>query len=605
MLPQDHPANSPEGDSTLAPGVAIGRYVVLTLVGRGGMGEVYSAYDPDLDRKVAIKLLRGRSENQAGQDGSGRARLLREAQAIAKLSHPNVVVVFDVGTFHGQVFIAMEFVDGQTVRYWMHMQTRALPDILEIFIAAGRGLGAAHEKQLVHRDFKPDNVMVSANGQVRVMDFGMVRLVSNSRPDAEPTAVPDLDSVRVQPVPLEDLESTRILSMNPAGATTAAAPMAALESQLTKTGSILGTPAYMAPEQFLGGTTDPRTDQFSYCVALHEAVYGKRPFAGTSLIDLKASVMQGQVRPAPDQTKVPLWLRRVLLRGLSPDPDQRWPSMNALLAVLERNRAVAGRRRFTAGAATKLAGIWEAPSRGHREETAAKASIRQAFAATGKRYAADAFENVSRILDRYATAWSEMYTNAGEAHARGEQSSEVLDLRMAALQEALAALRALSQAFRGATASMVENAIDAANSLPRIERCADIELLRAVVTPPEDPRIGVAVERIRGQLAEVRIASRVGRVAEALKAIDPIEKEVRQIGYGPLVAEVLLEVASLHPTEETPGRRVSPSRKRSGTRSSPAMTKWRRKRPRSLSVWRRCRAASTRATSGPGTRTPS
>src|SRR6187401_272227 len=166
--PQDH------GQATLARGASIGRYVVLGLVGRGGMGEVYAAYDPELDRKVAVKLLRVKPGNGVSRH-EGRQRTLREAQAIARLSHPNVVVVFDVGTFAEQVFIAMEFVDGNTVTYWLQAAERSWQEILKVFMAAGRGLAAAHEKGLVHRDFKPDNVMVSRDGQVRVMDFGLAR----------------------------------------------------------------------------------------------------------------------------------------------------------------------------------------------------------------------------------------------------------------------------------------------------------------------------------------------------------------------------------------------------------------------------------------------
>src|SRR5215475_6514649 len=163
--------------AALARGAGIGRYIVLAMVGRGGMGEVYAAYDPELDRKVAVKLLRVKPGNGVSLT-EGRQRTLREAQAIARLSHPNVVVVYDVGTFRDQVFIAMEFVDGNTVTYWLAAQPRSWQEVLRVFRAAGRGLVAAHEKGLVHRDFKPDNVMVGRDNQVRVMDFGLARQVN-------------------------------------------------------------------------------------------------------------------------------------------------------------------------------------------------------------------------------------------------------------------------------------------------------------------------------------------------------------------------------------------------------------------------------------------
>ena len=166
----------------LARGTALGRFVVLGLVGRGAMGEVYGAYDPELDRKIAIKLLRPRAGG-SGDGADNRTRLMREAQATAKVSHPNVVVVYDAGTFGDRVFIAMEFVEGHTLRFWLQVQERTWHEILDVFLAAGRGLAAAHERALVHRDFKPDNVMVTApGGQVRVMDFGLARMAFEPRP---------------------------------------------------------------------------------------------------------------------------------------------------------------------------------------------------------------------------------------------------------------------------------------------------------------------------------------------------------------------------------------------------------------------------------------
>ncbi|MEA2696923.1 MAG: eukaryotic-like serine/threonine-protein kinase, partial [Myxococcales bacterium] len=550
---QRQPIRPSELESMLVRGVTIGRYVVLTLVGRGGMGEVYAAYDPELDRKVAIKLLRSRGAQmdaggQASQDNN-RARLMREAQATARLSHPNVVVIYDVGTFENQVFIAMEFVEGHTVGYWMNAQARARADVLKVFVAAGHGLAAAHDKSLVHRDFKPDNVMIGSDGQVRVMDFGLAQLAGDR--GAAPKPLPD-DPTAAASTGGEEFVADRTMVVG-ARSTTAAKSIAtstnsqAFDQRLTQTGAMLGTPAYMAPEQILGRSTDARTDQFSFCVALYEALYGERPFAGNTLFGLSANVVQGNVRPPPAKSQVSPWLRKALLRGLSVEPDKRWPSMNALLAELERNRAVAGRRRFADGAAAKLAGMWEAPGRGQRVETVAKASIKQAFLATDKRYAATSFENVRKVLDRYASAWTEMYVSACEAtHTRGEQSAEILDLRMAALQEALHGLRALCDAFRCATAQVVENAVDAANSLPSIERCADLALLRAAVKPPKDPAVRATVDRLRGRLAEVRTLSRVGRLADAAKLIGPLEQEARSTGYQPLLAEALLERGFLH-----------------------------------------------------------
>ena len=532
--------DSPASDQALPHAAALGRYIVLGLVGKGAMGEVYAAYDPELDRKVAIKLLRVRG------DAQGRVRLMREAQAIAKLSHPNVVTVYDVGTFKGDVFIAMQFVDGSTLGYWIHAERRTWSEVLRVFVDAGRGLAAAHEKNLVHRDFKPENVMVSPDGHVRVMDFGLARIVSDRDP---PPSVPP-PPAPAPPVPRaapaldpRDLDSTKVLDPSPTGVD---ATPGHFKIDLTQAGAILGTPAYMAPEQFRGLQADARTDQFSFCVALYEALYGERPFAGENILGLTAGVLSGVVRDPPAGASVPARVRKTVLRGLKSAPDARWPSMQALLAALDKGGAVAPRRRFAAGAAAKLDGIWEAPVRGRGVETQVKAEIRRAFLATGASYAAETFEKVRAILDHYAASWSAMYTDACEAtHVRGEQSAEVLDLRMSALQEALDGLRALSRVFRRPSGEVVENAVSAASALSGIERCADVKLLRAVVRPPADPTTRAEVDRLRAWLADVRVLCQVGRFTEGLEQLVALEREARRSGYAPLLAETLFELGNL------------------------------------------------------------
>ncbi len=325
------------------------------------------------------------------------------------------------------------------------------------------------------------------------------------------------------------------------------AVVSALSVDLTRTGVALGTPAYMSPEQFRNEPTDARTNQFSFCVALYEAIYGERPFAGGSLEELSTSVCAGQVRAAPEGTRVPAWIRDVLVRGLRRDASDRWPSMGALLAELEKQPAVASRRRFEAAAAARLAGIWEAPRGDAPLETPAKAEMRQAFLSTGKAYAAKAWEGTGQVLDRYARRWSELYVEACEAtHVRQEQSAEVLDLRMACLREGLEDLEALVKMFRRPTAAVVENAIGAANALGTLERCEDIELLRAVVRPPADPAARQQVETLRSRLAQVRAFCRVGQINEGLGAVGSLERAARELGHAPLLADVLLEAARLY-----------------------------------------------------------
>jgi predicted Ser/Thr protein kinase len=541
----------------LERGQTINRFVVLGLVGRGGMGEVYAAYDPELDRKVAIKLLRTR------EAADGKSRLLREAQAIAKLQHPNVVVVYDVGTHGDAVFIAMEFIEGRTVNGWLQSGRRTRREILDVYLAAGRGLAAAHAAGLVHRDFKPDNVMVTSDGQVRVMDFGLARHVGEDAEEAPPPPP-------APPPPLAagvDLDSTMKLGGSgpdpkPPLTGSGASPSTYLSMKLTQTGAMLGTPAYMAPEQFAARRADERTDQFSFCVALYEALYDQRPFAGDSMLALMTSVTTGAVQPAPAKATVPGWLRRALVRGLAVDPEQRHRSMAALLGALTTDPTVRVRRLLAAagvvaclvvamvgvrrasssraamcrGGGDRLAGVWEPGG----ETSPRKAAIHRSFAATGKSYAEAAFASASHYLDEYATRWAAMYTDACEAtHLRGEQSAEVLDLRMACLKGRLTDLRALTDLFAGADAKMVENAVTSAAALPRLDRCADVALLRAVVQPPADEATRARVERLRAQLAQLVAVWHAGRCSQA----DPLAKDlltqVRAVGYKPLLSETL------------------------------------------------------------------
>ena len=316
----------------LDTGARIGRYVVLEHVGSGAMGVVYSAYDPELDRRIAVKLLKVQT---AGTGGRAPARLLREAKAMARLAHPNVIAVHDVGLFDEQVFLAMEFLSGGTLKGWLSAKGRSWREILNVFIEAGRGLAAAHAAGLVHRDFKPDNVLLDKEGRPRVVDFGLAR---------DAVAYAD-DAAEMSPA------EAKLGLVTPSGRSTDGGGHL---QTLTRTGALSGTPAYMAPEQFLGERSDERTDQFSFCVALFEALYGERPFAGDDLISLSVSVTEGQIRPLPKDRDVPTWIRRVVLRGLRPNPLSRFSSMAELIAALEDDPAVKRRRRLIAVGATCL-----------------------------------------------------------------------------------------------------------------------------------------------------------------------------------------------------------------------------------------------------------
>ncbi len=330
---------------TLPPGTQVGRYVVHQEIARGGMGVVYQAHDPELERRVALKLVRVR----ARRDLQARDRLLREAQALAQLSHPNVITIHDVGTHGGDVFVAMELVDGESLRTWMRTR-RPWLETMQVLLAAGRGLAAAHAGGLVHRDFKPDNVMVGHEGQVRVLDFGLARpaLVSTGGDGDLDSSGGDGDSGEE----VDDEADTRSIEPSPAPTP---GSHGRLGSPLTAVGRIVGTPRYMSPEQHRGGGLDALSDQFSFCVTAWEALYRTRPFGGASSQALRDAKEAGRIEPTPADVRVPARIRRILLRGMARLPAERFPSMDALIGAL--GRAVELPRRVAMAGAAAGAGL--------------------------------------------------------------------------------------------------------------------------------------------------------------------------------------------------------------------------------------------------------
>ena len=276
----------------LQPGDRMGRYEIERFIGAGGMGLLYVAHDTQLHRRVALKLMRPLFADEAGK-----ARLLREAQAMARLSHPNVVNVYDLGEVEGRLFVAMELIEGGTLRDWLRTP-RPWREVLDVFRAAGEGLAAAHRAGVVHRDFKPENVLVGPDKRPRVGDFGL------ARPDDAPAAVAVLATGAVE---------------------------------ITQAGAMLGTPAYMSPEQLMRRPADARSDQYSFCVALYEALYGRRPFEGSTVEEMRARVHGGVLRkPVVRDLALPDAVWNALARGLSVSAGQRFPTMEALLAALRR-----------------------------------------------------------------------------------------------------------------------------------------------------------------------------------------------------------------------------------------------------------------------------
>lgn len=298
--------------------VLLNRYLVLETLGQGGMGIVFKAYDQVLRRVVAVKVLHETVTERSGE------RLVREAQALAQLSHPNVVQVFDFGVSGRRAFVAMEFIEGQTLREWQNSTPKpAWTDCVKVYTSVAQGLEAAHKRGLIHRDFKPDNCIVDDDEkQPRVIDFGLVGATTQAERPQGPKfrSPPSIFEPRLEwGANHDDEHDSSDVDMG---------------WTATKSNVIMGTPAYMPPEQLVTGTEDARSDQFSFCVAFYEALYGELPFEGGTFEEYAEAVRRGQVRAIPRGSEVPFQIRHVLLRGLAPEPGDRWPSMDRLIAEL-------------------------------------------------------------------------------------------------------------------------------------------------------------------------------------------------------------------------------------------------------------------------------
>jgi eukaryotic-like serine/threonine-protein kinase len=512
--------------TVVARGEVMGRYVILEEIGAGGMGSVYAAYDPELDRKVAIKLLHLHGRDPA----TAQTRLQREAQAMAKLSHPNVANVHDVGTMGDRVWIAMEFVGGQTLAKWLAAETRSWREILGVFAQIGRGIAAAHAEGILHRDVKPDNMMIDGRGRARVMDFGLARS-EVERPAPAPLA------------PVQDSTETTL-------------PRESERLVVTRAGAIVGTPRYMAPEQFERGAIDARADQFGFCVALWEGLYGERPFAGEDISQIVGAVTRGERRSPPKGRHVPAFVRRALERGLSTRPEDRWPTMDALLAELSRDPT---RRwaRWGGGTAVTLAVILVAAQFWRSRATqctgapqaiadawdeARRVQVQEAVLGTGASFAPGVWQHVAPQLDQWVEDWIAMHTDACEAtRRRGEQSEAVMDLRMACLHRAKLGFVAATNVLVEATPQVVENAHELAGGLPRVSVCADLEALQADVAPP-DASEAQAVEEIRAEIADAKARREAGDYAAALSAAQRADAHADQLQYEPIRTDVWLEL---------------------------------------------------------------
>jgi tetratricopeptide (TPR) repeat protein/tRNA A-37 threonylcarbamoyl transferase component Bud32 len=483
----------------------LGRYVVLEILGRGAMGVVYAAYDPVLDRKVALKVLR----DELGREPHSRERILREARGLAKLSHPNVVPIYDSGTVDGHVFFAMELVRGVTARHWSRVAKRSWRDVVDVYVQATSGLAAAHDAGLVHRDFKPDNVLVTDEGRAFVMDLGLVRLRE--------------ESVASDPADL---------------------PLAQTVSDLTRSGTLLGTPAYMAPEQF-GGDADARSDQFSLCVSLYEALYGQRPFDGRTVAEMLAAMARAGELVFPARPRVPARLRRAIRRGLAPDPRLRHPDMRALARELRPERratravallgaaavfaAVAGpiawariarERHLCEDSGRELEGVWD---------DARARALAKSLAASGKPYAEDVVKTVTAALDSYAQQWRATRAESCVAtRKRGDQSERLNDLRMACLDDRRTELGALVSTL-ATDPNVVGRAAQAALSLRPISSCGRSEVLARAEAMGGGPR-SEAARALFSRLAEATALREAGKYRDALPIAIEVEQRAADLG---------------------------------------------------------------------------
>ncbi len=484
-------------------GDLIGRYVVLARLGSGAMGTVYVAFDPELERKVALKVLSAQGGGSKGRE------LVGEAQALARLSHPNVVPVYDAGEHEGHVFIAMELVRGTTLREWL-ATPRKPNEVLRLFRQFGLGLRAAHQAGLVHRDIKPENLLVGEDGRGRVSDFGLARLVE-------------------EPV----------------------------ESQ---TGSMLvGTPAYMSPEQLDRKPADARSDQFSFCATLHEALYGRRPFPGESLGELREQMHKRPLIPL--KVGVALAIRQGLGRGLSEDPAQRFESLDPLLERLElagvwprrvaiglamalaAGAIVAATLRYAkpqqapapcAGAERLLAGTWD------QARSSALLSALKQSSSSAARESADV---VKAELDLWARDWVSERTQACEAtRVRHEQSEQMLDRRVACLDRRMQEVRALLEVLQWGQAEVGERAVQAVEAITPVAVCADKGTLLDVTPMPvgagERQKVNEALQRLSRAKAVLDSAQPTPALTEAKLAL----AVAADAGYPPLEAEARLQV---------------------------------------------------------------
>ena len=518
--------DSPALDGPRAqPGSRLGRYQLLEPIGVGAMGEVFRAYDPQLDRDVAIKRLALDRRKIAA------ARLLREAKTIARLSHPNVVQVHDAGRDErtGDLFIAMELIEGQTLRRWLEQEPRSWTEIVAIFVQAGQGLAAAHERGIVHRDFKPENVLVTAEGQAKVVDFGLAK-PSGDSPEVAGPVEPALDE-HVDP---EDVASapSNCSTSHPSGSRSRRSRSDADAWFQTPPGSGLGTPAYMPPEQLAGNDCDPRADQFSFAVALYEALVGRLPFSGRTLTDYAVSVLEGDPVPFPRSSRVPRAIQDAVFRALQVAPRRRFEAMDPLLEILARDPAAKLKRTATWFSVVMLAGlsgltVWGIGARSEAADPCErvgstiddrwtpqrKATVLEQMRGVEVPYAADTAQRVVNGLDDSARAWAEASVHL----CRLEQSSVGFDAspRRTCLHRALHRHERLVEVLQQSDPSTLRRALDVVDGLQvAIDRCNEPAYLAEQADQSTE-----ATDAVTAAIAQAELHLGLGQIRAGLEVL--------------------------------------------------------------------------------------
>lgn len=506
----------------------LGRYVILEQIGRGGMGRVLRAYDPKLRREVALKLV-----GSDVPDSEGRSRVVREAQAMARLSHPNIVPVYDVESQCDAIYITMEYVRGETLASWLAAAPHPWEQVLSRYLEAGRGLVAAHAGGMVHRDFKPSNVMIGADGRVRVMDFGLVCTTDVLAAPADGEA---------------PTSSADILGFDTSGDHTIA-------------GTLMGTLQYMAPEQHRCEAVGPAADQYAFCVALYEGLFGARPFQAGEARALLREKERGPPHKRTPVGSVPAWLRAAVLRGLHPSPAARWPSMQALLTVLEHGRSRTRRRQVAALAvavATVGAAAFAVDEVGTRQRADAceregqvvyerwndqsRTGLRAGLTATGVSYAEVTADKLMPWLDRRAEAWAAAATEAcARARVQSSWDDDTLERAKWCLAERRMASEALVDELSHTDAIGLRGAVSAAAGLSSEEACLDADRLRRMPAPPA-PEARAEIDEVRAQLSRSAALRAAAHHDEAISEANAALQRATELNWPPLVASAQLSV---------------------------------------------------------------